>query len=804
MQLVEGKRLSDLIPNRGMPLERIFEIAIPLADALAAAHEKGVIHRDLKPGNIMVTDDGRVKVLDFGLAKLRPELDAGEATALPTEPLTDEGRILGTVPYMSPEQLEGKEIDARSDIFSLGDHPPRDGRRGAAVPGRQLGVFDHLLDHQETRPSEIDAVRSDLPHHLAQDHSPLPRKGIPEQRIQTALDVRNELEDLRREEISHETVATPTVPGLEGHAKRRWWLAAAAVLVLLGVTFGYLQLRTEPRQDDVLEPKAEPPKIVILPFENLGPPEDEYFADGLTEEIISRLAAVKGLRVISRTTAMQYKGERPPLQQIGEQLGVEFVLEGSVRWARGDEAYGRVRITPQLIRVEDDTHLWATSYDEVLDDIFAIQTAIARAVVEQFGVSLADLQGLDQETKPTDSIEAYQAYLKGVHLIHQPEFGRSHWEAIVQSFQRAVALDSEFALAHGYLAQAHAGMVHHGHDVSPFRRRASQDAAEKALALAPDDPRVLYHVGFYYYHAEKDYDEALTYFERAARGLPNDADPIAAFAYVQRRLGRYEEGVENLKKAFALSPRNADFPAMLCQFLLHLRRYEEAVPHCNQSIALFPGQTFAFEVKARIFLLWKGDTHQARTVREANPAFLNRDSVELCWLERDYPKLLNLLEPADDSWFRGQTEAYLLNLPQGQVLELLGERDLARDAFEKAQRALEEAISETPGDARLHSSLGLTYAALGKKAEAIQEGTRGAALMPISKDAFIGDERLRDLAKIYVMVGEPEAALEQLEVLLSRPCDMSVAWLRLHPAWDPLRDHPHFEALLEKYEQAEG
>jgi len=380
MQRVEGRTLSELIPDGGLPLERIFQLGIPLAEALAAAHEKGIVHRDLKPANIMVTEEGRLKVLDFGLAKLHQAAAAPEVTAGPTEALTGEGKILGTMPYMSPEQLEGKDLDPRSDIFSLGILLYEMATGARPFQGdTSVSLISSIV--KDTPPS-IDTVRAELPHHLARIVNRCLDKSL-KRRYQSAAEVYNELDVLRGEVESgvvSSGVTRPTSAESEAAkataqpaASRRWWpVAAAAAVVLAGAValwFGRSD-DTEPQADRAAteETAAEAdaagaiearlPAIVVLPFQNRGASEDEYFADGMSEEITTRLAGVSGLRVVSSTSAMQYKENRPPLQQIAEELDVDYVLEGSVRWARGDDD-SRVRITPQLVRTADDTQVWA-------------------------------------------------------------------------------------------------------------------------------------------------------------------------------------------------------------------------------------------------------------------------------------------------------------------------------------------------------------------------------------------------------------------------------------------------------------
>ncbi|MGB5657876.1 MAG: serine/threonine-protein kinase, partial [Thermoanaerobaculia bacterium] len=384
MQLVDGKPLSELIPPNGMALAQIFKIATPLADALASAHEKGIIHRDLKPANVMVTTEGRVKVLDFGLAKLSHDPSL-VSTQLATEPLTQDGLILGTMPYMSPEQLQGKELDGRSDVFSLGVMLYEMATGERPFKGDTSATLIMSIG-RDTAP-EVDTVRGELPHHLGRVIGRCLEKD-PNKRFQTIKDVRNEFAALKRETASSVTSASRIDVPLVEPRKRVWWVAVVVAGLVVAALGSWLLVREpEPgaqtsgvvRTEDVAETQAastdateaatgsDRKMIVVLPFENLGSSEDDYFAAGMTEEITSRLAMVSEMGVISRKSAVRYADTDKSMQEIGAELGVDYVLEGTVRWAKeGDSS--RVRITPQLIQVSDDTHLWADTYDRVIQD----------------------------------------------------------------------------------------------------------------------------------------------------------------------------------------------------------------------------------------------------------------------------------------------------------------------------------------------------------------------------------------------------------------------------------------------------
>jgi len=854
MELIEGDSLDHLITPNGLDLERVFEIAIPLADALAAAHEKGIIHRDLKPANIMLTREGRVKVLDFGLAKLALDEPVGAdeadetqlATRTPT--LTGEGIVMGTAPYMSPEQLQGKAIDPRSDIFSLGvvlyemvtGSRPFQGDSGIALASAIL----------KDSPTTVTEAKAEIPRHLGRIVHRCLEKD-PRSRYQSALDVFNELKGLREEVKSGEvtsigSAAIPaTTPGVPSGAtaaapatavsgsgavvtdasapavvlssRRPLWFALGAVALVLAVALGWYLTRTGGETSTTAERAVTTADervsgastdgrqmIVVLPFENLGPAEDEYFADGMSEEITSRLSAVGGLGVISRSSARQYKENRPPVQQIGEELGVDFVLEGTVRWERSDDGSSRIRVTPQLIRVADDTSVWSDRYDRELEQIFEVQSEIAETVTEAVGVTLVDSERQAISARLTDNVDAYQAYLRGLENFHHPDFSEESLGTAVSMFRRATELDPEFGQAWGMLSYAISRYNWFLGEFSTDWVPEAKAAAERALSINAQLAEGKLALGFVHYYGDRDYEAALRVFQDLANDRPNDSDVAASLAFILRRLGRLEEAIEQLERSIELNPKNADRLVELATTYARLRRYDEALVAIDRAIALIPDQVGAYTNKMQILYSRDGDIEAARRVMEKIPnqegEFALYSRAGQLIPEQRYDEALLLLERSPLKDFGNATGSYYPKvLLEAHLHALEGEQRLAEANAEHAISLLEPFIQANPNSAFSHGFLAEAYALAGRNEEAMRMAQEAVDLFPIDKDAMYGAQMLVEQCFVLNLAGREEEALDTLELVLSIPAPLSIYDVLIDPRYQPIHDNPRFRALVEKY-----
>jgi len=507
--------------------------------------------------------------------------------------------------------------------------------------------------------------------------------------------------------------------------------------------------------------------------------------------------------VISRTSAVQYDRTGKTIKEIGGDLGATHVLEGTVRWDRAPADGDRVRITPQLIRVSDDTHLWADSYDGVLDDIFELQSGIAQQVAQELGVTLLEHEREVVELQPTANLDAYQAYLRGLFFGGQPHFSVENARLALESFQRAVELDPEFALAYAKLSTAHAKLYYFRYDWSEERRTLARQAIERAVELEPEAPEIQLALGYYHLWVEGDDVRALEEFARAGQLLPDRAKILEAKATLFRRQGRWEEALEHYREASELDPLDMSAIVELGLTSWWMRRYPQAREHCDRAISVAPDQAWSYLCKILNEWSWRGATADARATLEFLPPDHNWAPWTWYWqemFEGRYRGALARLDATPGEWIRTKVCVMPKSLLAAQAHEMLGESALARSEYESASRLLEAEIPAFSDDARYHSALGIAYAALGSKDEAIAEGRQAVELRPLSDDAIYAQPYLIDLAHIYTLVGEYDAAIDELDYLLSMPSWISVAWIRVDPRWDRLRDHPRYRVLLEHHE----
>ncbi len=603
------------------------------------------------------------------------------------------------------------------------------------------------------------------------------------------------------------SVASATLPPIQAAPPVRRYASGlrlttvAFALVAASVLGGWLFLHA-PFGAHTAETARAPKRIVVLPFTNLGPAEQEYFTDGVTEEVTARLALVGGLRVIGSTSATAYKSTKKTILDIGRELGVAYVLEGSVRWATFPDGRARVRVTPQLVSTADGTHLWAEVYDEPLDEIFRVQSDIAQKVVQALDVNLLEPQRRTIGSVPTRNLQAYDYYLRGNEYRRRGSDERFARTAL-RMYEKAVELDSGFALAYAMLSRMHSRLYLSHYDRAPDRIAQAKRAVDKAFELAPDLPEAHHSLGTYYWLGDLDYDRALREFAIAEAIRPNDSELLFARATLRQRQGKLREALADFERAQQLDPASSAVADIYGQTYMMLRDFPRADAQFDRTIALLPDGVSPYFSKVMVALRGYGSTQRARAVLdEARKVGITdepylvvaRELVEL--FDRRYQAALEVLSSKAPEVFQDQNRFVPRTELFAEVYGLMGRRELERVYSDSARVAVIAKLREHPDDPRLHSALGIAYAGLGRKDEAIAEGRKAVELLPVTKEAFRGYRHEHDLARIYTMVGEYDTAVSRLEYLLSIPGWLTPAWLRIDPAWDPLRRNSRFQRLV--------
>jgi len=589
-----------------------------------------------------------------------------------------------------------------------------------------------------------------------------------------------------------------------------------------GVKLGIVDLYTEelgnsetPRKLSHLRPQTRfipseraldvPEKsIAVLPFENLSPdPENIFFADGVQDEILTNLAKIADLKVTSRSSVMQYRAPTRNLREIASALSVAHILEGNVQ-----RAGNRVRVSAQLIDTRTDTHLWAENYHRPLDDVFAIQSEIAKAVADQLQAKLSPAEKAVIEQPPTADLVAYDRYLRGKKLLSQISFDTRQIEHIRQAMRlldQAVAHDPAFYLAYCQLARTHEYLHFMGADHTLARVAQAKQAVEKALSLAPERGEAHLAAAMISYHCERDYETAIAELAIARRGLPNDSAIPETTGYIGRRQGHWEQCIENVERAVELDPRNFYLLQQISQTYQFLRRFSDAAGALDRALAASPGDATSRVARAFVDLNSRGETQPARDAIHAvvaeDPSAVDAVAEQWFYLalcRRDSTEVGRALASISPEGIIPVNVRMPKNFCEGVAARARGDAQAAELAFTSARAEMAKLADEQPDYAEALSVLGMSEAGLGNRHDAVQHSRRAVELFPVTKDAVTGAEILRNLAITYAWAGEKDLALEQLEEVVRIPGPISYGQLHLHPWWDPLRDDPRFEKLVEE------
>ena len=795
MELVEGETLEMLVRRTG-PLDALttIDIALQVSSALAAAEKQGLVHRDLKPANLMLvaaapdandSSPGKsekaetvVKVIDFGVAKALVEKpDAMGLT---------HGGFVGTPAFASPEQFTDAQVEVRSDIYSLGatlwyvltGHRPFE---GATIEQIRASQHSQALSIEQLKAAHVPSRLISL---LVSMLAPEPgaRPGVRALTLQ--------LQDCRAQILDR------------WKAARRLALAAGLIGMAAAAFALFARWHNRAMSQNTAPANISEKSIAVLPFDNLSDDQaNAYFAVGIQDEILTSLARVADLKVISRTSVMQYTtGAGRNLREIGKQLGVAHLLEGSVQ-----RAAKRVRVNAQLIDARTDAHLWAQTYDRDLADVFAIQSEIAKTIAEQLQAKLSLTEKAAIEQRPTADLAAFDLYTRAKMLrqTNSRVLGTNNRLQAVGLLNQAVALDPTFLLAWCELAITHDLLYFLDHDHTATRLALAKAAVQTALRLRPNQGEAHLALAHHLYQGYLDYDRARAELAIAQRTLPNDPFIFVVAGIMDRRQGRWAESTRNLERVIELDPRNSYAFQNLSFNYQDLRRYADMAAVLDHALAIAPKDVHMRVERALIDLDWRADSRPLHTTIEAilveDPgaaATLANHWLVLALCERDPVAAAQALVALSDNTFGPEVIPLYRPFGEGVVARVRGDAAAARSAFTIARVQQEEATRAQPDYAPALCALGLIDAGLGRKQEALREGRRAVELLPVARDSLGGADMIQGFAIICAWIDEKDLALQQLAISAQIPGGVTYGQLKLHPFWDPLRGDPRFEKIV--------
>jgi serine/threonine protein kinase/Flp pilus assembly protein TadD len=790
MEYIDGETLSNLRAEKEQKVFEPDEIAAwitQLCEALDYAHNHArVIHHDLKPSNLMLNRRGDLKVADFGIAR---------SLADPATRLTSERGRCGTLVYMSPQQLNGERSTHFDDIYSLGasiyelltSKPPfYSGNIDRQICERVAPSMTERRKELDIEPALVPPVWEEtIAACLAKD---------PSRRPQSAIEVAQRLE------LTPVQTRTRVAAGKRPNTKAVLIgaIAALSVLSLAGLYLGAFKRQAKPKPQMVAIPEKS---IAVLPFENLSAnQENAFFTDGVQDEILTYLAKVADLKVISRTSVMQYKtGGKRNLREIANALGVAHVVEGSVQ-----RAGNRVRVSAQLIDARTDMHLWAERYDRDLADVFTIQSEIAKKIADQLQAKISPNEKAAIEEPATTDLLAYDLYSRAQALwgdVSDPIHARENLLQAARLLNEAVGRDPDFVLAWCLLSKTHAAMYKQGYDHSPGHLDLANAAVQTALRLRPDAGEAHLALANYYYYGFRDYERARNELTIARRTLPNNSELFAYTGLIDRRQGHWAEATHNLERAVELDPRNAFILQQLALTYPWLHRYADEARTWDLLLTIVPGDPLTRISRAHVSLNWQADIKPYQTtltyLLAENPGVASDvDDPLFALCERTLAACARALAnyPGEGVSVRGVTFPH--PYWEGVVARWQGDAAKARAAFTAARNEVAKTVEQQPDFAPALSLLGMIDAGLGRKEEALHEGRRACELLPIAKDALDGTAFAVNLAQIYAWTGEKDLAIEQIAAVERVPNLLSYGLLRLHPYWDSLRGDPQFERIV--------
>jgi TolB-like protein/predicted Ser/Thr protein kinase/Flp pilus assembly protein TadD len=783
MKFVEGGQLDQIARREPMLTRRAAELLVKIARTVQFAHERGILHRDIKPGNILLDQNGEPHLTDFGLARLIEQ----EST------VTNSFDVLGTPSYMAPEQAAGhvKKLSPAADVYSLGavfyqmltGQPPFAGGT----------TYETIRLVMETEPRSPQLWNPKIDRDLATICLKCLEKD-PQRRYSSALALAEDLERWLRHEPIRARPSGVFTRGKKWVRRNPTIAALAASLVALATAVGVIIWNSE-------SARPTPSGIAVLPFENLGDKENAVFVDGLQDDILTKLAKVADLKVISRTSVMEYRGVRNA-REIGRALRVSHLLEGSVR-KTGD----KVHLNAQLIDARTDTHVWAEEYDYDLNNVFAIQSEVAQQVARQLHAKILPNEKLSIERPPTADLAAFDLYTRAKSIFLRATNSQSGKQELLEAadlLNQALRRDPFFFEAYCQLGGIHDQLYILGHDHSPGRLRFAEAAINAAFRLRPEAGEAHLARAVNLYSGYLNYQGAEAELDLARKGLPNDARIFELRGLIKNRQGKFEEALPELERAMQLDPRDVYRLEQIAQTYFYLRRYPEGIAVWDRALAIEPNNVELRVYRADFEVAWKADPRALHeviaSIRATNPGVIQQfaDTWLFCALaDRDVAAARTALLAAGENTLVSAHAVHFNHwFVEGIIARLEGDQQKARAAFEAARAEQEKIVQAQPDYAPPLCVLGVIDAALGRKQEALSEGRRAIELLPVQKDAFNGPLMIQWFAVSAAWVGEKDLAFEQLATAAHIPGMLSYGNLKLLPFWDPLRGDPRFEEIV--------
>jgi len=794
MEHVSGLPVTAYVREHQLPIRERLVLFVKICAAVEVAHHKRIVHRDLKRSNILVNDQGEPKLLDFGIAKLLEENPLA-ATATGQQRLTPISA--------SPEQARGDAVTMASDIYALGTllYELLTGCTPHVFPRRDIGLDEvaRVVCEEDPILPSLAANDPEVQRTLRGDLDAIILHAMEKDPSQRYVSVGDLAEDVRHYLAGEPVRARPdrfnyrlarSVTRHKGFMGRLA-LAAAAILIALGIVafLAQRQARSIEREARSGTQTEIPEKsIAVLPFDDFADNKtNSYFADGVQDDILIDLATVADLKVISRTGVAPYRNGPRNIREIGRTLGVAYVLEGSVR-----KLDNRVRVNARLIDTRSDAQVWAQQYDRKIDDLFALQSDLAQAIVAQLKGRLSAGEKAAIENRPTTNVEAYDLYLQARNSFVQYDNIKA-----IELLNRAIAKDPNFALAYCLLTNAQLYVYRFGNDPSESRLAAAKAAAETALRIAPDLPDSHLAQAQYYYNGVRDYEKAEAELAAAPPSPSGRAKFFDLSALTKRRLGHWNEAVRDGEKAAELDPHDPFIATEVIQSYIYLRRYSEAENLADRAMKLIPNPQAPFSTLKVDSFVARGDLKRAEEFLETVPSgVFNRhaDMARIALYNRDFKKAINEIAAARQSEMAPKAE--YLDLMEGSIARAQGDVGRAWLYFEKARTALEATLQKRPNDPSSLANLAWAYAGLGRKEDALRASQRSVELIPSWRDAAEGPVYASMQAQCLAWLGEGDAAIKQLSSVVKQPAGTSYGELKLDPGWDALRTDPRFEVLL--------